>query len=570
MKERSLFTGDSSLRNIETGVTADSFVNVDNSKDVGTAVIESLVGQNVNSKTSIKVDGELLVDPQLLFQRCTTVANGLFADISEIFKYELCSVPSSLFDNNGLPRQANKSILADAIWDFDGYGCLETGTNVHHVLDGHMPRYSVNKNYLQEIECEPDYFMPHEFQSNRYRGNGVEHCEFKKDRCNSEGMKLCSNGTTTDDGTCNCDYTNHYVPELPNQGDCFYAKNNRCQKSSMCTAFHYRNLFSHYLVVLYLKRSGVTPTYTNQNLSDQPDSGTSEAKCHCPTESRCIQKDENNADFITLQSEVTSTTLQDVSDKMNNGNSGDNNKIIIERLILIVSLSLCAIQFSVICYCLVVKKLVERKNTIRAVSFHGQSNTSYPVGTGDHYEEIDIELERNSNFFTHNTPVRRSPIQIESIRDSPGHMITITQDRSIKGTIAEALGDYTVSADENSSSDGNRSSHDFNYDSGYLNPYQPLQTNDSNTAEHPYNETTNDKLSKKSVDVNLGRSTASYICPLHDYSHSEITTDETATKMPYTDSIERSNEPEFYQSLDRRTSPSHKHPSVNIKQDKSS
>ncbi|XP_052061553.1 uncharacterized protein LOC127701618 [Mytilus californianus] len=322
------------------------------------------------------------------------------------------------------------------------------------------------------------------------------------------------------------------------------------------------------VLFIYFHRPVVTPT--KQNVLDQPASGNSEATCHCPTESRCIQKDGNIADFITLQSEVTSTTLQDVSDKINIGISGDNNKINIERLILIVSLSLCAIQFSVICYCLAVKKLVERKNTIRAVSFHGQSNTSYPVGTGDHYEEIDIELEISSNIITHNTPVRRSPIQIESMRDSPGHMIPITQDRSIKGTIAEALGDYTVSADENSSSDGNRSSNDLNYESGYLNPYQPLQTNESNTAEHPYNETTNDKLSRKSVDVKSGQSTASYICPLYDHSHREITTDETATKMPYTDIIERSNEPEFYQSLDRRTSPSHKHPSLDIKQDESS
>ncbi|CAG2201846.1 unnamed protein product [Mytilus edulis] len=184
MKERSPFTGDSSLRNIETGVTADSSVNVDNSKDVGTAIIESLVGQNVidytfkkknqvitlNSKTSIKVDGELIqVDPQLLFQRCTTIANGLFEDISEIFKYELCSVPSSLFDNNGLPRQANKSILADSIWDFDGCGCLETGINVHHVLDGgsliHRIPWTKGNSFNSICQAYIDYVKSHYSQA---------------------------------------------------------------------------------------------------------------------------------------------------------------------------------------------------------------------------------------------------------------------------------------------------------------------------------------------------------------------------------------------------------------------
>lgn len=53
------------------------------------------------SETSLKIDGETVhVDPQLLFQRCTTAANGLFVDTSEIFKYELCNIPSLLFDTN--------------------------------------------------------------------------------------------------------------------------------------------------------------------------------------------------------------------------------------------------------------------------------------------------------------------------------------------------------------------------------------------------------------------------------------------------------------------------------------
>ncbi|WAR20666.1 hypothetical protein MAR_014640 [Mya arenaria] len=37
-------------------------------------------------------------------------------DVSGLFPYELSSVPSSLFDNTGLPRLAQKSQLAEAIW----------------------------------------------------------------------------------------------------------------------------------------------------------------------------------------------------------------------------------------------------------------------------------------------------------------------------------------------------------------------------------------------------------------------------------------------------------------------
>jgi hypothetical protein len=40
-----------------------------------------------------------------MFQRLKTAANGLFENTAEVFKYELSSVPSSMFDCNGLPRE---------------------------------------------------------------------------------------------------------------------------------------------------------------------------------------------------------------------------------------------------------------------------------------------------------------------------------------------------------------------------------------------------------------------------------------------------------------------------------
>ena len=53
---------------------------------------------------------------QLLFHCLTTSADRYVDDISEVFKYELSSIPSSLFDNAGLLREAQKSTLADALW----------------------------------------------------------------------------------------------------------------------------------------------------------------------------------------------------------------------------------------------------------------------------------------------------------------------------------------------------------------------------------------------------------------------------------------------------------------------
>ncbi|KAH3883859.1 hypothetical protein DPMN_007827 [Dreissena polymorpha] len=77
----------------------------------------------LSESNSVKIAGEAVeIDPQLLFQRLTTVADRYVEDISDVFKYELSTVPSSLFDNAGLPRAAHKSNLCDAIWKLGDCG----------------------------------------------------------------------------------------------------------------------------------------------------------------------------------------------------------------------------------------------------------------------------------------------------------------------------------------------------------------------------------------------------------------------------------------------------------------
>ena len=133
LQERNPFDCDLSMRNISTSVTADCTVNADRDrgKEVGETILRSMVGNNVQEytfkknnhlvtmgqKKSIKVDGEpLQIDPQLLFQRLTTVAQNMTRNVAELFQYELCSQPSSLFDQHGLLPEANKAQLADDIW----------------------------------------------------------------------------------------------------------------------------------------------------------------------------------------------------------------------------------------------------------------------------------------------------------------------------------------------------------------------------------------------------------------------------------------------------------------------
>lgn len=121
------------MRNISTGVTADCTVNVDRAKEVGETILKSMVGNNVQEytfkkknhlvtmgqKKSIKVDGEpLQIDPQLLFQRLTTVAQNMTENVAELFQFELCSQPSSLFDQHGLLRgQTRRSLqMTYGLW----------------------------------------------------------------------------------------------------------------------------------------------------------------------------------------------------------------------------------------------------------------------------------------------------------------------------------------------------------------------------------------------------------------------------------------------------------------------
>ena len=80
LQHRNPFERDSSLQSIATGVTAESTVNADKAKEVGSKILQSMTGKNVSdftfkkdtvvtmdSMSCAKVDDQSLpVDPQLL------------------------------------------------------------------------------------------------------------------------------------------------------------------------------------------------------------------------------------------------------------------------------------------------------------------------------------------------------------------------------------------------------------------------------------------------------------------------------------------------------------------------
>lgn len=105
-----------------------------------------------------------------------------------------------------------------------------------------MPIYNVTKKELQEIECESDYFMPSIYPSSKYREYGPEHCKLKRSSCNMKGMKVCNNGSATEDRTCYCDFTKNYIPKY-SMSACFKADDTYCTLTSMCNAFTYSKLF---------------------------------------------------------------------------------------------------------------------------------------------------------------------------------------------------------------------------------------------------------------------------------------------------------------------------------------
>ena len=84
-------------------------------------------------KTAVRLnDGDVQVDPQLMFQRLSIVATtGGFESPQQFFEYEMCSFPASLFD-------ANKPVLADAIWSMtkESQTANDPGRSAFFVIDG--------------------------------------------------------------------------------------------------------------------------------------------------------------------------------------------------------------------------------------------------------------------------------------------------------------------------------------------------------------------------------------------------------------------------------------------------
>ena len=151
LNDRNPFHFSQNLANIHTGEVAADNVDVYNAKDVGEKIIHSMVGQYVfsysftrkdmvttmKSKSSIEIDSELVhVDPMLLFQRLILVVGKKEGEMKEAFTHELSTLPASLFDKDGLMKEANKPLLRQELSAIGGSHPESLPSGTYFVVDG--------------------------------------------------------------------------------------------------------------------------------------------------------------------------------------------------------------------------------------------------------------------------------------------------------------------------------------------------------------------------------------------------------------------------------------------------
>ena len=179
LTQRNPFTDNPDLCSLVTGLTADEAINAECAKEVGSRVLQNMIGKNVvqhsfkkkeqvvplSSINAVKLKNDIInIDPQLLFQRLVTA--GIRNDnLCEVFQYELCSYPPALFENRTTPRLANKAALSDALWQMMPRDSPAPTTDVQYILDGgallHRLPWSQNVTYHEICQAYSSYVKSH-------------------------------------------------------------------------------------------------------------------------------------------------------------------------------------------------------------------------------------------------------------------------------------------------------------------------------------------------------------------------------------------------------------------------
>ena len=149
------FAKDSSLSNVVTGVVANDDVNVHEYEAIGKNIVQKMVGQGIvtysfkrrdkaktlGDSSSVKVNAEQMINPELLFQRFLVVSQTGDLTLHDM-SYEISPYPMALFEAKHVFQKEEKPQLADALRDFVSHSSSKvmimdpTPKSEHFALDG--------------------------------------------------------------------------------------------------------------------------------------------------------------------------------------------------------------------------------------------------------------------------------------------------------------------------------------------------------------------------------------------------------------------------------------------------
>lgn len=181
LEEHNPFSKTHELSSLSTGIVADENVNCDKAFEVGTLALNEIEKKTFNEihlkrKLAVKSlasvtrsmtihNNTVCVNPNTLLHRmvCTVRSDER---LKEIFKFELCAYPPSLFDESGLIRKGSKSSMVTVLVPKSNESSINTDSDkVSYIIDGghllHRVVWRRPATFRQICEQYADYIIVH-------------------------------------------------------------------------------------------------------------------------------------------------------------------------------------------------------------------------------------------------------------------------------------------------------------------------------------------------------------------------------------------------------------------------
>ena len=134
-----------------------------NAKSVNEAVMRKKdLAVTLATKLAVRINDEpIIVDPQVLFQRLLKTEQSTPEVKPSLFQYELTNLPCTRFEPIGLPRQAEKSTLAEHLRSLSKDDATLPNETIHFVLEGgsflHKIPWRRGSTYDQLVEMYAEF-----------------------------------------------------------------------------------------------------------------------------------------------------------------------------------------------------------------------------------------------------------------------------------------------------------------------------------------------------------------------------------------------------------------------------